>query len=255
MCSIDEHEAWFDAYAQKERAKEHEDAGPIDLKIAHTKRVLQNARQIVEGENFPLLLRQASLLAALYHDVARFEQYLRYHTFRDRESVDHAKLGVSILKREQRLRHESKRLSRLVLIAVCLHNRYALPKNLPEDVSLVCQVIRDADKLDILNIMDHHLSGPKPYNPTVILGLPDNPQLANPDIVKAVLQNRVATYADLRTVDDFRLLLGTWFLEMHFASSRQKFIADGHAKHIIEGTPDLPHYAEAKAYLLSLLHQ
>ena len=209
----------------------------------------------MEGENFPLLLRRASLLAALYHDVARFEQYLRFHTFRDRESVDHGKLGVSILKREQRLRHESKTMQHLVLTGVCLHNRYALPKNLPEDVGLVCQVVRDADKLDILNIMDQHLAGPKPYNPTVILSLPDNPDLGNPEIVQAVLENRVAAYADLRNVDDFRLLLGTWFHEMHFAASRQQFVADSHARHIIEGVPDSPQYAKAKAYLLSLLHQ
>ena len=253
MGCIDDHVAWFDAYAIQERAKENEDTDPIDLKIAHTKRVLQNTQQIVEEENFPSFLHRACLLAALYHDVARFEQYLRYRTFRDRESVDHGKFGVAILKREQCLRQEPKEISRLVLVAVCLHNRYALPQKLPDDVGLVCQVIRDADKLDVLNIMDKHLSGSKPYNPTVILNLPDKPDLGNPDIVQAVLQNRIAAYADLRNVDDFRLLLGTWFHDMHFAASRQKFVADGHAKRIIEGIPDSPKYSKPKAYLLSLL--
>lgn len=253
MIEIAKHESWFSEYAALERAKEPCDVSPIDLKIKHTYRVLQNARQIVEGESFPLHLRRPSLLAALYHDIARFEQYLQYHTFRDKESVDHGRLGVTILKREKRLADEPESVRHLVYSAVGLHNRYALPPNLPEDIRLACLVVRDADKLDILRIMDEHLSGEKPYNPTVVLRLPDTSELASTAVINDVLKNKIATYADLQSVNDFRLLLGTWFNDMHFVASRKQFLSDGHARRLIMGLPDSQLYAQAKAHMLALL--
>lgn len=253
MKEIAEHECWFSEYAARERAKEQGDVNPIDLKIEHTFRVLRNAKQIVEGEDFPLHLRRACLLAALYHDVARFEQYLQYHTFRDKDSIDHGRLGVVILKREKRLNGEKQPIPHIVLAAVGLHNRFALPQQLPDATKLACLVVRDADKLDILRIMDKHLSGTKPYNPTVVLRLPDDPDLASPSVSEAVMENRVAAYSDLKSVNDFRLLLGSWFYDMHFSASREQCLADGHARHLVAGLPDTEFYARAKSHLLAQL--
>lgn len=148
---------------------------PMDLKLRHTMAVLGNARRIAASEGFGVALTRACLLAALYHDVARFEQYLRYHTFKDRESCNHGQLGVKILKREARLAGEDAATRKIVLAAVGLHNRFALPAHLPRETELAAHVVRDADKLDILRIMDEHLGGPGPYSPTVVLNLPDDP--------------------------------------------------------------------------------
>lgn len=51
---------------------------------------------------------------------------------------------------------------------------------MPEGVALAANVVRDADKLDILRVMDEHLSGPGPYNPTVVLQLPNEPAPLQP---------------------------------------------------------------------------
>ena len=37
--------------------------------------------------------------AGLMHDLGRFKQYRRYRTFNDRRSVNHASLGVRIMRR------------------------------------------------------------------------------------------------------------------------------------------------------------
>lgn len=238
FANIDEHLEWFSEYAAEERARETTDASPMDLKIRHTMGVLSNARQVVESEGFAPLMGRACLLAALYHDVGRFEQYLQYHTFKDRESCNHGLLGVRILKREGRLGAEVPAMRRLVLAAVGMHNRFALPKGTPEDVALVTNVVRDADKLDIMRVMDEHLSAPGPYNPTVVLQQPDDPSIASEAVLRAVREERVAAYADLRCLNDFRLLLGTWLFDLHFASSRRMFLEDGHARNLLRGIPD-----------------
>lgn len=248
------HKDWFMAYATEQCAKEEAaqqgDVAPMLLKLRHSHAVLENAERIVAGENFSPSLGRVCLLAALYHDVGRFEQYLRYHTFKDKLSCDHGQLGVRILKREQRLLDEAPGIRRAVLAAVGLHNRFALPSGLAGLTAAAAHVVRDSDKLDILRVMDEHLTGPGPYNPTVVLSLPHTPGLYSEAVLKAAAENRVAAYADLRSVNDFRLLLGTWFFDMHFTSSRRQFVEDGHARNLVLGLPNDAAYGRARELML-----
>lgn len=253
--NIDAHVAWFANYADQMCARECGDTDPLRLKRQHTLAVLDHAQCIVHEEAFPPPLSRACLLAALYHDVGRFAQYLRYHTFRDRVSCNHGQLGVRILKKEHCLAAESATMRTLVMAAVGMHNRFALPRHTPHDVALVTNVVRDADKLDILRVMDAHLSGPGPYNPTVVLQLPDDSTLVGSGVLAAIQEQRVAAYADLRCVNDFRLLLATWFDDLHFPASRRTFLESGHAVSLLRGLPDHTPQAPYRDLLLQRLTQ
>lgn len=247
------HVKWFAAYAGRQYDRCEGDDGPMRLKEKHTLAVLGHAGSIVRKEKFSPRISRACLLAALYHDVARFEQYLRHGTFRDGESRNHGLWGACILKREGCLAHEAVPVRRLVLAAVALHNRYALPAALPADAACVTEVVRDADKLDILRVMDEHLSGPRPYCPTVVLNLPDAADKVSEKVLEDALRGRVAAYADLRSVNDFRVLLGTWLDDMHFACSRRLFAESPHALRLIADLPQKGPYAAARACLLRRL--
>lgn len=250
---IRQHELWFADYVERQYALCEGDDGPMRLKERHTRAVLGYARRMAREEGFAPYIVRACLLAALYHDVARFAQYLRYGTFRDRDSRNHGLWGAAILKREGRLAQEDETVRRLVLAAVALHNRYALPASLPEAMARVAWTVRDADKLDILRVMDEHLSGPRPYCPTVVLGLPDAADRVSGKVLEDALNGRVAAYADLLSVNDFRVLLGTWLGDMHFASSRRLFAESPHAVRLLEGLPQEGPYAVARACLLQRL--
>ncbi|MBQ3059567.1 MAG: HD domain-containing protein [Desulfovibrio sp.] len=246
------HLTWFQSYAAAMRAREQEDPQPLDIKLRHSLAVLDKARCIVTAEGFVQPLSRICLLAALYHDVARFEQFLRYRTFRDALSCNHGHMGVVILKREARLVAEEDLVRKNVLAVVGIHNRFSLPM-LPPLLQAAAQVVRDADKLDIMRVMDEHLSGPRPYSPTVVLSQPDNPNIAGAEVLQAALEGRVAAYAHLRSVNDFRLLLGTWLFEMHFAESRRLFVQDGHAYRLLQALPDDGPHARARDALLARL--
>ena len=69
----------------------------------------------------------------------------------------------------------------------------------------------------------------------------------------AVREHRVAAYADLRCVNDFRLLLGTWFFDLHFATCRRKFLQDGYVYNLLRRMPNSVPQAAARDYLLTLL--
>ncbi|UNT92779.1 HD domain-containing protein [Allobaculum sp. Allo2] len=72
----------------------------IRLKIIHTWKVVSAADQIAENLNLSEEEKKLAHLGALFHDIGRFEQVRRFHTFMDAKSVDHAALGAEILAQE-----------------------------------------------------------------------------------------------------------------------------------------------------------
>ena len=69
----------------------------IKLKIAHTYRVADLCERI--AKSLDLLQEDIDLawLSGMLHDIGRFEQLRRYHTFSDAQSIDHAKFAVELL--------------------------------------------------------------------------------------------------------------------------------------------------------------
>lgn len=250
------HEAWLLAYARDIRAGERGDPAPLLLKEAHTARVLALARDIVAAEGISGSARRACLLAALYHDAGRFAQYARFHTFRDAESCNHGLAGARLVHRQGRLAKEAREVRAAVLGAIALHNRFGLPAGLPPLMDTCLAVVRDADKLDILAILHAHLeAAPAGGHDTVILSLPDDGRPPAAKVAAAALTGQVAAYADLRCVNDFRLLLGTWFSELHFAASRHRYLADGHGRALVAGVPKTGAWAAPRAALLKRLSE
>ena len=69
----------------------------IKLKIDHTYRVADLCERI--AKSLDLLQEDIDLawLSGMLHDIGRFEQLRRYHTFSDAQSIDHAKFAVELL--------------------------------------------------------------------------------------------------------------------------------------------------------------
>lgn len=245
------HECWFDAFTAPYLEEGPEHLGPVRLKIDHTHHVLTNARAIVDSEDFSPLVQRAALLAALYHDTGRFPQYRRWRTFSDPRSVNHALLGGRTLREAGALDGESAEVRRLVLGAVVMHNRFRVPSGISTDARTVTDVVRDADKLDIFRVMAPHLAPGAPRDSVVVLHVEDAPGKWSPVIVADVLAGRVASYADLRYVNDFRLLLGTWVRDLRFSASRRMLAASGLVENILSGLPISDDIEQARARILS----
>ena len=238
------------------------DAAPLRLKVEHTFRVVEHAGVIVDS--LPEDPREsdwsgdagacrAAVLAALYHDCGRFPQYRRYRTFRDARSVNHAVLSFQTMRDGGFLKEESGRVRGLAQCAVLLHNRYALSPMLAPDARFVTDIVRDSDKLDIFRVMVSYLGNALPERDAVLLHVADDPGRWSDKVVEDVLAGRVARYVDLRFVNDFRLLLGTWMLELRFAATRRALAASGLMEEVLAGLPDDPRLRPAREKLYALL--
>lgn len=229
------------------------DLTPLTVKITHTFKVLDNAEAIAKTESFSPDIMRAISFAALYHDLARFDQYILYGTFKDRISRNHGAWSVELLKKYKRLKNEPPYLQKLIRIAIGLHNRRALPESFTGISRKICEVIRDADKLDILRIMAGHLAGADQKNPTVILDLPDDPKLTGPNVIPAALEGLTIGYEDLRSLNDFRVLLGSWYFALSFRGSRKLFKEAGHGLSLAQDLPDNEIYGKVRAMLIHKL--
>lgn len=252
MADITAHETRFRQYAESKIAAAENDAGPLRLKLKHTFQVLANARRIAAEENFSASIVRVCALSALYHDLARFDQYLQYGTFKDTQSRNHGLWAVTLVRQLGLLNEETPEIRRRTLTAIAVHNKLDVPPHLDGADTALANALRDADKLDILRVMDEHLSGPGPYNPTVVLSLPCDRHLYSEKTINCALMHKPAAYGDLRSVNDFRLLLGTWIFAMNFASSRRMFRQCGHAQRLLDPLPEA--YAEARAEILGCLN-
>ena len=127
------------------------------LKVEHTMRVTDLCCLIAKSEGLEGEDADLAYLAGLLHDIGRFEQLKRYHTFIDAVSVNHAKLSADLLFRDGLIRRfygekGYKEFDEILEKAVRLHNVYILPRGLNERELTICKILRDADKIDIIRV-------------------------------------------------------------------------------------------------------
>lgn len=250
---ISSHKAWFALFTREYCQAQPDDCSPMELKIEHTALVLEHAHRIIAAHDFSPPLARATALAALYHDVGRFPQYARWRTFKDSQSVNHGFLGVKTLKTRHVLAAEDRRTRQLVLAAVALHNTFAVPDHISADLQQLVHAVRDSDKCDILRIMANELHKSGPKHKAVVLHVQDDPLLWTPKVVDDILAGRVAGYADLRSINDFRLLLGSWLYDLRFGVSKEYIKKSGYIEQLLLNLPADAPVQQARQRLLEIL--
>ena len=125
----------------------------IRLKIDHTYRVAGLCGQIAASVGAD---RDLAWLCGMLHDIGRFEQVRRYNTFVDAQSVDHAELSCTLLFKDGLLKDFApglgEREQALLHRAIASHSLYRLPEDLTEEERTACNILRDADKIDIFRV-------------------------------------------------------------------------------------------------------
>lgn len=124
----------------------------IFLKRNHSLRVTGYMKRLTAEVNLDPSQREPAVLAALFHDIGRFEQWKTWHTFLDSQSVDHALLSAQILSGSAFLDALRPPEKERVITAIRLHNVLELPSGLDPDTDRLARMLRDADKLDILYV-------------------------------------------------------------------------------------------------------
>ena len=134
----------------------------LQRKKEHTYRVMRFCDLIAKDLNLKKEDIFIANLIGLLHDIGRFQQYKKYKKFNDWETFDHASYGVEVLQDLKILNNVKEK--ELILKAIEDHNKIKIEENLTEREKLFCNIIRDADKLDILNLIIEDKIKMKPYD-------------------------------------------------------------------------------------------
>lgn len=154
----------------------------IKLKVDHTYRVAALSERIARSLGLGDDDTNLAWLIGMLHDIGRFEQLKNYGTFSDAESIDHAHYGVELLfedgliekfasenaakglkgtkdlketaVKSENKEKETKEISELDILrtAIWNHSAYRVEEGLTDRVKMFCNIIRDADKIDILKV-------------------------------------------------------------------------------------------------------
>ncbi|MBW2983470.1 HD domain-containing protein [Candidatus Woesearchaeota archaeon] len=222
-------EEWFDNYVEHYRGRADPKASRmVELKIKHTKRTVENAKAICDGEGITGNRRLLALTATLLHDTGRFEQATKHRTFNDKDSTDHAALGTTILEEEKILAQFKPKEQDTIRQAVNHHNKKTIPP-LDDEQDAITKAVRDADKLDIMDLLANnrkelHLEGGE----------------CTPTVVRKVMTGQLVSKEHVRTACDHALLTLNWLDHLNYATSRRIAKERRYAQLLLDKLPESP---------------
>ena len=129
----------------------------IRLKYNHSIRVMELSRKYAQILGFNDEDIYLATLIGLLHDIGRFEQLRVYHSYNDRETIDHAEYGIEQLFDKSLIKNFTKdeKYYDTIKYAIKYHNKFKLPVCDNERMMMHAKLIRDVDKIDIIYLLGY----------------------------------------------------------------------------------------------------
>lgn len=214
MIDLDKAKKAFKEYIEKYNTND----GQIALKIGHILRVTEKSKLIAESLNLSIEDIKLAQLIGLLHDIGRFEQVRLYHTFIDKDSINHGEYGVKILFEDKLINQfiEDRQYDSIIKKAILNHNRSRIEEGLNERELLHSKVVRDADKLDIFYVLltDSIINT---YGCENI----ENEKITS-EIAEQFYNNHMINYQDRKTYADIFVSHIAYVFDFYFNSSLQQ---------------------------------
>ncbi|MDA3952522.1 MAG: HD domain-containing protein [Bacteroidales bacterium] len=236
--TVELYKSWFDNYVNQFVRQYPELAENIGIKADHSRKVSNEIVGIAEN----LKLNKEEVLLAetigLFHDVGRFIQFVKYGTFSDSKSQNHAELGVEVLKENNILKDLSKEYQQIIYESILNHSRAEIIQDKNEKIIFFSKLIRDADKLDIWRLItEYYVVKEQKENKTLELELPDKDEIS--DIVfESIIAKKVVMKESMKTLNDFKLLQISWLFDLNFDYSIDRLYNKKYLDKIFETLPE-----------------
>jgi hypothetical protein len=194
---------------------------------------------LTAGESLSAEDSRIASAVALLHDVGRFPQYKRWRTFLDSDSDNHARLAVDVIRKDKLLDSLETQEQLLIEEAVRFHNLLKVPERIQSPTRLFINLIRDADKIDIWRIFDELLAlPPEERASAATLGFADIPDEVSEECINTLAGGSVVQLDNLKSLNDFKLLLISWVYDLNFLSSRRLLLERGHISALAAYLPE-----------------
>ncbi len=214
---LEKFRSWFDNYVDGFYNNDDFVNAHLKLKQEHTLRVCREMQFLANELGLAENQKRIAEVIALFHDIGRFKQFIKYRMYNDVKTVSHSLLGLEVLKEEKVLEDVDKEERELIEKAIEYHGLKELPGDLNGQCLLLSKLIRDADKLDVFYVATEYFKHYKNKQKKVFLelGVPDEPGYSH-GLVEAILNGRQIDYNHVRTLNDMKLLQLGWVYDVNF---------------------------------------
>ena len=129
----------------------------IKVKYNHSFRVMKLSKKYAKKSNLNKEDIELAGIIGLLHDIGRFEQLKKYHTFDDLKSIDHADFSIIELFDNNKIEDFdiNKEFYPIIKYAIQNHNKLFISKCDNQRAIMHTKLIRDIDKLDILYMLGY----------------------------------------------------------------------------------------------------
>ncbi|MCB9494451.1 MAG: HD domain-containing protein [Desulfobacteraceae bacterium] len=210
---------FFENYSKTYKNKFPNYYEAFDLKEIHSKNVCFEAGVLAKKLGLNKNDLDFCKTAALFHDLGRFPQYVRYQTFNDLISCDHGKLSCIETIKTGLISEIEKNQKDIFLSCLFFHNKKDLPVfKTDRKKSLFLKILKDADKLDIFRVVIENYLKKDKKSTIVQMDLKDSSEISS-FIISDILNSSPASIKDVKTITDLKLFQLSWIFDFNFKDS------------------------------------
>lgn len=212
----------------------------LQLKADHCERVAGEARSLSQALRWTVPAQVSAEALGLLHDIGRFSQYTEYETFADMQSVDHGERGADVVASSGWLFEMSPLDAQAVLCGIQYHNRQHIPENVTAENLPFVKLIRDADKLDIFNVVLQAVEKDGFRELPDMLPYVSLQRSVSPEILEEIRRQHSCSLNRVKTLGDFLLLQMSWVYDMNYSMTLQYFDDRGILSRILQNLSSSP---------------
>jgi putative nucleotidyltransferase with HDIG domain len=210
---------WLNNYCASFKNLNEQQQLNFEIKREHSLRVARLALLISTKLQWDEEKRKTAYLAGILHDIGRFRQLEQYNTFDDKNSVDHAELGLQVLNENNPFEALNFDNKEPLLKAILNHNKFKMENGMSEEEMLFSKLLRDADKLDILKVLtDHYTNKNGKPNHTLTWNLPRGNSVSK-EVAGDLLAGRLVAKENLVSEIDVKVMQLSWVYDLNFRQS------------------------------------
>ncbi len=226
----------------------------LKLKQDHTTRVCDETAWLCDQLNLSQSDKFIALTVALFHDVGRFEQFIKYRTYVDPRSTNHCLLALEVLRENKTLDILDPREKTIIETAVKLHGTKKLPDDLDGSIDLFAKIIRDADKIDIYYVVidayKKYLENPEDFDLEIEYPMSSG---YTQKVIEDILNCRCVDYSQIKNLNDFRLMQLGWVYDINFTQTLIRIKQRRFIQEIINTLPKDDLTAKIEKYILDYI--
>jgi len=234
----------FEACLLSLASDSHENNKRVEDIRAHSLRVVDNtyllSKTVLQSDDD----KRIAEVNALLHDLGRATLIAHGTESPINIQRDHAVLSAQLIQKMYFFSKLPVETQLIIMKSIENHSKLKLPKFDNEQQTLFARLLRDADKLDIFDSSYRYFKEKKGIQPIMAYDLASTAEVSE-KIIKSIMTGKTAGVEDMKTMNDYKLLLISMAFDLNFKYSFILLSEKQYVQKIYETLPKRDHIIDA----------